>query len=97
MPLHVRPVSRQSAAWQLSSLTRRWRGLLLSRVRAPKHSTFEFAFRLEPIVQVTARLFSAFEIDFEARRKSRLLRGPFSIIFQLQGFWFQLSAASSAC
>jgi hypothetical protein len=32
-------------------------------VRAPKHSTFEFAFRLEPIVQVTARLFSAFEID----------------------------------
>ena len=29
-------------------------------MRAPKHSRFEFAFRLEPIVQVKSRLLSAF-------------------------------------
>jgi hypothetical protein len=37
---------------------------LLARLRAPKHPAFEFAFRLEPIVQLTAWLFAAFEIDF---------------------------------
>ena len=36
----------------------------LARLRAPKHSAFEFAFRLEPIVQVKAWLFAAFEINF---------------------------------
>jgi hypothetical protein len=35
----------------------------LARLRAAKHPTFEFAFRLEPIVQITAWLFAAFEID----------------------------------
>jgi hypothetical protein len=36
----------------------------LARVRARERSPFEFAFRLEPIVQFAARLFAAFEIDF---------------------------------
>ena len=36
----------------------------LARLRAPKHPTFEFAFGLEPIVQLTAWLFAAFEVDF---------------------------------
>ena len=36
----------------------------LARLRAPKHPAFEFAFRLEPIVQLMAWLFAAFEIDF---------------------------------
>jgi len=39
------------------------RTVAIPRARA-EALTFEFAFRLEPIVQVTARLFSAFEIDF---------------------------------
>jgi hypothetical protein len=39
---------------------------LLARLRAAKHPAFafEFAFRLEPIVQLTAWLFAAFEINF---------------------------------
>ncbi len=36
----------------------------LARLRAPKHPAFEFALRLEPIVQLTAWLFAAFEVDF---------------------------------
>jgi hypothetical protein len=36
----------------------------LARLRAPKHSAFEFALGLEPIVQLTAWLFAAFEVDF---------------------------------
>ena len=36
----------------------------LARLRVPKRPTFEFAFGLEPIVQLTAWLFAAFEIDF---------------------------------
>src|ERR1700730_16673708 len=36
----------------------------LAGLRARKHSTFEFPFGLEPIVQVTAWLLAAFEIDF---------------------------------
>src|SRR5205807_4585669 len=34
------------------------------RLRAPKHSAFEFAFGMEPIVHITAWLFAAFQIDF---------------------------------
>jgi Glycosyl hydrolases family 16 len=37
---------------------------VLARLRVPKHPTFEFAFGLEPIIQLTAWLFAAFEIDF---------------------------------
>jgi hypothetical protein len=36
----------------------------LARLRARKRPTSEFAFCLEPIVQVTAWLFAACEIDF---------------------------------
>jgi len=36
----------------------------LACLRAAKHPAFEFAFRLEPIVQIAARLFAAFEMDF---------------------------------
>jgi hypothetical protein len=36
----------------------------LARLRAAKHPVFEFAFRLEPIIQIMAWLFAAFEIDF---------------------------------
>ncbi len=36
----------------------------LARLRAPKHPAFEFALRSEPIVQLTAWLFAAFEVDF---------------------------------
>jgi len=36
----------------------------LARLRAAKYPAFEFAFRLEPIVQITAWLFAAFEVDF---------------------------------
>jgi hypothetical protein len=36
----------------------------LARLRARKRPTFEFAFGLEPIVQLTAWLFAAFKIDF---------------------------------
>jgi hypothetical protein len=36
----------------------------LARLRKPKHPAFKFAFGLEPIVQLTAWLFAAFEIDF---------------------------------
>ena len=36
----------------------------LARLRAAKHAALEFAFGLEPIVQITAWLFAAFEIDF---------------------------------
>ena len=34
--------------------------LFLARLRVPKRPTFEFAFGLEPIVQLTAWLFAAF-------------------------------------
>src|SRR6266852_9148994 len=37
---------------------------LLARLCARECPAFELAFRLEPIVQVTARLSSAFEVDF---------------------------------
>src|SRR5712664_4171568 len=36
----------------------------LARLRAAKHAAFEFAFGLEPIVQIMAWLFAAFAIDF---------------------------------
>jgi hypothetical protein len=37
---------------------------LLARLRARECPAFELAFGLEPIVQITAWLFAAFEIDF---------------------------------
>ncbi len=37
---------------------------LLARLRARECPALEFAFGLEPIVQITAWLFAAFEIDF---------------------------------
>jgi len=40
------------------------RTFFLPRLRAREHPAFEFAFRLEPIFQITAWLFAAFEIDF---------------------------------
>ncbi len=39
----------------------------LARLLAPKHAAFEFAFGLEPIVQLTAWLFAALKIDFRMR------------------------------
>ncbi len=36
----------------------------LARLGAAKHPVFEFAFGLEPIVQLTAWLLAALEIDF---------------------------------
>ena len=38
--------------------------VFLARLPARKHPTCEFAFGLEPIVQLTAWLFVTFEIDF---------------------------------
>jgi hypothetical protein len=35
-----------------------------ARLRAAKDPAFEFAFRLEPIVQIAAWLLAAFEVDF---------------------------------
>jgi hypothetical protein len=37
--------------------------LFLTLLRTAKHPAFEFSFGLEPIVQLSARLFAAFEID----------------------------------
>jgi hypothetical protein len=45
----------------------------LARLRAPKPCAFEFAFRLEPIVQIVALLFAAFEIDFVGATSDFLL------------------------
>ena len=36
----------------------------LARVRVRKYPTFEFTFGMEPVVQLTAWFFAAFEIDF---------------------------------
>jgi hypothetical protein len=36
----------------------------LTRLLAPKRPAFEFAFGLEPIVQLAALLFASFKIDF---------------------------------
>src|SRR5258706_2737289 len=36
----------------------------LARLLAPQHAAFEFALGLEPIVQLSARFFAAFKIDF---------------------------------
>jgi hypothetical protein len=36
----------------------------LTCLLAPKHAAFEFAFGLEPIVQLKAWLFAAFKTDF---------------------------------
>jgi hypothetical protein len=33
-------------------------------LRVQEHPPFEFAFRLEPIIQLTVRVFATFEIDF---------------------------------
>jgi hypothetical protein len=48
----------------------------LVRLRVPKHPEFEFAFRLEPIVQLTARLFAASEIDFVCATSDFLVTPP---------------------
>jgi hypothetical protein len=37
---------------------------VLARLRAPKLPAFEFAFRLDPIIQLMACFFAALEIDF---------------------------------
>jgi hypothetical protein len=47
----------------------------LARLSAAKHAAFEF--RLEPIVQLTAWLFAAFEIDFVCATSDFL--GPHSV------------------
>ena len=51
-----------------------WGNPLLARLRAPKHSVFEFAFRLEPIVQITTWLFAAFEINLVGATSDLLVR-----------------------
>ena len=45
----------------------------LTRVRARKHAAFEFAFGLEPIIQLTAWLFAALEIDFVGAKSDFLV------------------------
>src|SRR6266403_5345838 len=60
-----RTVNRRSRADVYMSLVlypRMLHARFLARLRKP--TTFEFAFGLEPIVQLTPRLFAAFEIDF---------------------------------
>jgi hypothetical protein len=47
-----------SFRWRMSRIN------FLARLRAAKRPTCEFAFPLEPIVEITAWLFAAFEIDF---------------------------------
>ena len=44
----------------------------LTRVRERKHPAFEFAFGLEPIIQLTAWLFAALEIDFVGAKSDLL-------------------------
>src|SRR5712664_1960818 len=76
----------------------------LARLRAAKHAAFEFTFGLEPIVQLTAWLFAAFEIDFVCATPDflvapRLLYRSFSRLRRLGGgsaglcsslsLWFQ--------
>src|SRR5258708_26209472 len=45
----------------------------LARLRVRQRPAFEFAFRLEPIVQFAARLFAAFKIDFVCAKFDFLL------------------------
>ena len=45
----------------------------LARLRATKQPAFEFALRLEPIVQITARFLTAFEIDLVCAKSDLLL------------------------
>jgi hypothetical protein len=47
---------------------------LLARLREPNHSALEFAFGLEPIVQLTALLFTALTIDFVRAPSDFLVR-----------------------
>jgi hypothetical protein len=55
-------------------LTRRAGILYLAGLGARKCAAFEFALGLEPIVQVTARLLAAFEIDFVGAKPDCLVR-----------------------
>jgi hypothetical protein len=55
-------------------LARRAGIFYLARLGARKRSALEFAFGLEPIVQITAWLLAAFEIDFVGAKSDCLLR-----------------------
>ena len=63
--------------WHLLSLyPRMLRIPLLARLRARECPAFEFAFGLEPIVQITAWLFAAFEIDLVCATSDVLVTLP---------------------
>src|SRR6266436_1014085 len=57
----------------LCTFPRTSRIAFLARLRARQRPAFEFAFRLEPIVQFAARLFAAFKIDFVCAKFDFLL------------------------
>src|SRR6266403_6191654 len=57
----------------LCTFPRTSRIAFLARLRARQRPAFEFAFRLEPIVQFAARLFAAFKIDFVCPKADFLL------------------------
>jgi hypothetical protein len=66
---------------------------VLTRLRAPKHPAFEFTFGLEPIVQFTAVLFAAFQIDFVCATSyflvtRRVPYGTLSSPFSARGFYY---------
>jgi hypothetical protein len=46
----------------------------LASLREPNHSLFQFAFGLEPIIQLTAWVFATFEIDFVCATSDFLVR-----------------------
>jgi hypothetical protein len=65
---------RAGAVVRLRRPSRRAGILYLAGLGARKCAAFEFAFGLEPIVQLTAWLFTAFEIDFVGAKPDCLVR-----------------------
>jgi hypothetical protein len=68
--------------WARINISRR-----LPALRVQEHPSFEFAFCLEPIVQLTAWLFAAFAIDFACAMSDFLItrRVPYGSLSPLRG------------
>src|SRR2546425_10914489 len=67
----VNPSGRADVYMSLVLYPRMLHTRFLARLRKP--TTFELAFGLEPIVQLTPRLFAAFEIDFVCAKSDFLV------------------------